>query len=66
MTFTTERVRRAKRAMELFVKAGPDGTSVGKAFNFLKLTILHIHYTSIRILSYCFFIHFTKCFWKKL
>jgi len=29
MTFTTERVRRAKRAMELFVKAGPDGTSVG-------------------------------------
>jgi hypothetical protein len=36
MTFTTERVRRAKRAMELFVKAGPDGTSVGKAFNFLS------------------------------
>jgi hypothetical protein len=39
MTFTTERVRRAKRAMELFVKAGPDGTSVGKAF---KFTFLHI------------------------
>lgn len=29
MTFTTDKVRRAKRVMELFVKAGPDGTSVG-------------------------------------